>query len=214
MIILEGPDGAGKSTLLEILQEKFALPQHARFSTSEGGPLPDVAKLAFRDVQSIHTQPLSIYNRHPLISEYAYRSAIPEMMVHDDFLEAWALNMLSAFSKASLVIFCMPPYAHIRHNILSCQACQHIHPVMSVGCNLVKSDGLLCDCTEMVYRKEMPGVVENIAAIYQMYRLLRVFWPNSQKLITYDYTDPNSIKRVFSRCQIHISEWKKAHGGN
>ncbi len=211
MITLEGPDGAGKSTLLGILQEKFQLPQHERFSTSEGGPVPDVAKKAFRDIQSVHTQPLSIYDRHPMISEYAYRTAIPELMIRDDFLEAWAQNMLKAYARAHLVIFCIPPYPTIRQTILSCQACKHTHRPGSDHCYASTGDDL-CPCDEMIYRKEMSGVVENIAAIYQMYRLLHTFWPEPSRTILYDYTDPESIKRVFSRCQIHISEWKKAHG--
>lgn len=222
MITLEGPDGAGKSTLLTILQSKFNLPKHEKFSTSMGGPLDNIARLAFRDVESVHTQPLSIYDRHPMVSEYVYTTAIPERIISDELFEAWAQNILRQYARAHFVVFCLPSYSTVKRNVLGCSnlICRHwstdhsnvnADDDLSNPCTALTSELTRCPCPNWQPRIEMPGVVENLAAIYQMYRLLITYWPEPNRMIVYDYNNPESIKRVFSRCQIHISEWRKSH---
>lgn len=212
MLILEGPDGSGKTTLLEVLQEKFRLPQHERFCTSDG-PFDDLARLAFKDVQTMITQPLSIYDRHPLLSEYAYASAIPERIVRGEFLEGWAVSVLQQFARESLVILCLPPFKEVLKNVTQCHNCQHADHTEK-RCSAfwdLETQPKQCECEHYEPPHHMVGVATNIGPIYQMYQLLHVFWPERNNILIYDYTDPRSIMRVFSRCQLHISSWNRTH---
>lgn len=210
MIILEGPDGSGKTTLLEILEQKFQLPKHERFCTSDG-PFDDLARLAYKDVQTMPNQPLSIYDRHPFISEYAYAAAIPERTIRLDFLEGWAVSTLRQFARHSLVVLCLPPFANVLQNVTGCQLCAHPDHT-GKQCVAVSEDEFeriqFCGCEEMSPPHHMEGVADNIGPIYQMYQLLHVFWPNKDQVILYDYTDRNSLMRVLSRIQLHIANWK------
>lgn len=213
MIILEGPDGSGKTTLLELLTEKFQLPKHERFCTSDG-PYGDLASLAFRDVRTMTNQTLSIYDRHPFLSEYAYASAIPERVVGEAFLEGWAIDCLKQLSRNSLVIMCLPPFAQVLQNVTGCQLCQHPDHTGKTCTKVAESDHdpdciSFCNCVEMSPPHHMSGVAENIGPIYQMYQLLHVFWPEKNNIILYNYTDGNSLRRVLSRCQLHISNWNR-----
>lgn len=209
MLILEGPDGSGKTTLQGILQEKFQLPAHPRFCTSDG-PQDDLARAVFRDARELETQPLSIYDRHPFLSEFAYATAIPERFVRDDFLEGWVTPLLNKVARLSLVILCLPPFEVVNQNVTGCQLCNHpVHTERCTKADITDNSVTVCECEEFQPSRHMNGVAENVAEIYQMYRLLRLFWPEQNNIIVYDYTNPESIKRVFSRCQLHISGWKK-----
>lgn len=207
MIILEGPDGSGKTTLLELLTEKFNLPKHERFCTSDG-PHGDLASLAFRDARTMRSQPLSIYDRHPFLSEYAYASAIPERVVGDAFLEGWAIDTLRSVARHSLVILCLPPFRNVLQNVTGCQLCNHPDHTGKEFCTKFSQETEEpCGCIEMSPPHHMSGVAENIGPIYQMYQLLHVFWPDKNNIMLYDYTDRNSLMRVLSRVQLHISNW-------
>ena len=217
MIVLEGPDGSGKTSLLQNLVAHFKLPQHERACTSSG-PIDEVARWAHKDVTTLHTQPLSIYDRHPLISEYTYANAIPERAVRPDFVSGWAPKLLQQFSQSVLLIMCIPPFSEVVKNVRACLDCGHEHHRVSgkpITCRAVinlEHEPSICMCVEEVTPHHMVGVAENILPIYQMYETLSVFWPNQQSLIIYDYTKPESIKRVFSRVQIHVTQWRKNHG--
>lgn len=118
MIILEGPDGGGKTTLLNQLVESFpGIAVHPRASTSgpEGGPLkdPDLYTWAHNDVWSWAEQPLSFYDRHPLISEYVYGPSIRGTM--DPRFHTTPLRRRLA--QRALVIVCLPPLEVVRRSV-------------------------------------------------------------------------------------------------
>lgn len=215
MIVLEGPDGSGKTTLLEMLEGKFQLPKHPRFVGSTNRheiTHAELARKAFQDVQTMPNQTLSIYDRHPFLSEYAYAAAIPERTIPLEFLEGWAVSTLRQFARHSLIVLCLPPFSNVLQNVTGCQLCDHPDHT-GKSCTRVKGeldDGNLefCTCDEMSPPTHMAGVADNIGPIYQMYQLLHVFWPNKDQIILYDYTDRNSLMRVLSRIQLHIANWK------
>lgn len=175
MIIVEGPDGAGKTTLIEKLKERYNLPVHERFCTSEG-PVDNLFHTIFEDLLTWDKQPLSIFDRHSLMSEYVYSLCIPDRVIDKQFLGSVAATMLRRLAYQSLVILCMPPFEHITANIHQ--------------------------------NKQMEGVTDNLYAIYQTYGLLNTFWPVQTRIINYDYTDSQSERNVFSRCNLHIAEWR------
>ncbi len=103
MIILEGIDGSGKTSLAKRLCRDLGLPIHERASHSITGPVPDPFGWAEKDIKSWYDQPLSIYDRHPMISEFIYgpivRGTIDPRFHQDDVL-------YNLFCDGSLVIFC------------------------------------------------------------------------------------------------------------
>lgn len=110
MIIVEGPDGAGKSTLVERLQLDTGLPLHERASDSLTGPVSDLWGWVCRDLGSWDTQPLALYDRHPMISEYVY-GPITRGKLPMGFIGASSRKMLQQLQQQALVIFCLPaPY--------------------------------------------------------------------------------------------------------
>ena len=116
-IIIEGPDGAGKTTLLSELHSHFpGMEQHPRFCTSKGGPLGNLAELVFRDVQPRPTHYL--YDRHPCISEYVYRTALAEP-ISAAFLGDAMGRIRNRLAHHSLTIWCLPPLSVVKKNILS-----------------------------------------------------------------------------------------------
>lgn len=116
VIIVEGPDGAGKSSLVKRLHEDTRLPIHVRASTSLGGPVANLWEWVVQDVTSWDRQSLSLYDRHPLVSEYIYgpicRGALPQ-----GFMGHSSRNIFQQFQKQALVIFCMPPLELVLENV-------------------------------------------------------------------------------------------------
>lgn len=115
MIIIEGADGAGKTTLIHRLMEETGLPLHERHCTSEGGPKDNLYEWAKQDVTTWHEQPMSIYDRHPLISEYIYGGLL-RGGVDEDFLTVEAQELIERMNREALVIFCIPPYEVLAQN--------------------------------------------------------------------------------------------------
>jgi hypothetical protein len=116
MIVVEGVDGTGKSNLVEWLHKATNLPKHERAATSLGGPIDSLWDWAVNDVESWTTQPLSIYDRHPLISEYIY-GPIVRNKLPPEFLRPTAAGLLNRMAKLGLVIFCMPDLETVKKNM-------------------------------------------------------------------------------------------------
>lgn len=108
MIIVEGPDGAGKTNLVEYLASQFDLVRHERASHGVDGPVANLFDWAYNDVCSMPDQPLAVYDRHPLISEYIYgpicRSTLPP-----GFVTTTAHLMIRTMAQSVLVVLCRPP---------------------------------------------------------------------------------------------------------
>lgn len=114
-IIIEGPDGAGKTTLLSDLCGHFpGMEQHPRFCTSRGGPIDNLAEAVFRDVQSRPTH--FIYDRHPCISEFVYRTALGQP-IPSAFLTDAMGRLRKRLAHHSLTIWCLPPLSVVKQNV-------------------------------------------------------------------------------------------------
>lgn len=115
MIILEGPDGAGKSTLVKQLSHDLDLPVAKRACTSTGGPVDDLGSWAARDVSRWRQFPLSLYDRHPFISEYIYGPALRGYL--DPTVTALPPLYRQRFMDDSLTVLCMPPLSTVKANL-------------------------------------------------------------------------------------------------
>lgn len=114
MIILEGPDGGGKTTLLERLCKEYpSIARHERASEGIKGPVADLYDWAHNDVWSWHKQPLSFYDRHPLISEYIYGPVVRGGL--DARFHTTPLRRRVA--SRALVIVCLPPLQTVRRSV-------------------------------------------------------------------------------------------------
>lgn len=114
MIIVEGPDGGGKSTLVEDILSHFPkLARHPRASEGVDGPVPNLYEWAHDDVHSWPSQPLSVYDRHPLVSEYIYGPICREGM--DKRFHTTPLRRQLA--RRALVIVCLPPLGAVRASV-------------------------------------------------------------------------------------------------
>lgn len=117
MIIVEGPDGAGKSSLIEKLSITLSIPVHERASDSVGGPVSNISVWAYNDVTAQPSKPLSIYDRHPLISEYVY-GPIVRQHLSPDMLSPTMHLCIRMLARQALVIFCRPPIEEIARNVV------------------------------------------------------------------------------------------------
>lgn len=114
MLILEGPDGGGKTTLLNTLALDFELPIHPRFSTSTGGPLDNIYNRGRQDLLTWGDQELSLYDRHPMVSEPIY-GAILRRDVDKNFYRTRASD--TAFLGRGLMIFVLPGFSTVQANL-------------------------------------------------------------------------------------------------
>lgn len=168
-VIVEGPDGSGKTSLIEKLRQNIPhLTHHLKASTSQGGPIPDLAQWTVTDVQTMASQAPSIYDRHPLISEPIYGSLLRTEQDSKFFNADWISLNLQRASQNSLLLLCMPRFYSIEKNVRASQD------------------------------NQMGGVVENIETIVHLYNMfyeLRV-WPGV--LATYDYEQEQADLRIIS----------------
>lgn len=116
MLILEGPDGGGKTTLVKRLSSELNLPVHERACTSDGGPVDDLFKWAYRDAVSMPDQPMAIYDRHPLISEYIY-GPIARHYLLPEFRSPKAHALMRLMAAQVHVVFCIPPLEAVVANL-------------------------------------------------------------------------------------------------
>lgn len=124
MIVIEGPDGAGKTTLINKLKEDLSLPIHERSANSDASPTLDtevtrganLAAWAYKDVITMPDQPLSIYDRHCLISEFVY-GPIVRGYLDPNMLSTTVHFLIRQLAERCLVIFCRPDNEEIVNNV-------------------------------------------------------------------------------------------------
>lgn len=119
-IVLEGMDGSGKSGMVTRISEALKIPIHARAATSgaSGGPIRNLYEWVTDDVTSLRWQPFSVYDRHPLVSEYIY-GPITRQHVDQRFFTAHCAKLLEQFAHRVLVIFCDPGPDEVFKNVLA-----------------------------------------------------------------------------------------------
>lgn len=118
MIVLEGPDGGGKTTLLKRLCEATGLPAHPRASDSKTGPVEDLYYWTKNDLKTWDTQPLSIYDRHPLTSEHIYGPNVRGQVRPGFEMKNKELAYMRRFFRDHiLLIVCLPPKEIARANL-------------------------------------------------------------------------------------------------
>lgn len=117
MIIVEGPDGAGKSTLVKKIVDRYNIPVHPRFVDSDG-PKDHTAvyEAVVEDMKALHTIPICIYDRHPLISEYVY-GPIVRRELHHEWQTPVSRLMRSMLAENCLVVWCLPDVQRVRENV-------------------------------------------------------------------------------------------------
>lgn len=118
ILIVEGMDGTGKSTLINRLSNDLDIPVHERFSKSgpDGGPVTDLWNRTYEDVMTMPAQPLSLYDRHPLISNYVY-SPITRRTLEPGFTSSRANRLVRTLSFTALVVWCAPPFDVVKSNL-------------------------------------------------------------------------------------------------
>lgn len=116
MIVLEGVDGSGKSSLAARLTEDLQLPLHARASDSTKGPVERLWSWAWNDVITWAKQPLAIYDRHPLVSEYIY-GPITRGHIDSSFVDVEGFSLSRIFRENSIIIFCDPGLENVARNV-------------------------------------------------------------------------------------------------
>lgn len=183
MIILEGCDGAGKTTLLNMLTRATGLPAHERASSSTEGPVKDLYLWTINDIASWHTQPLAIYDRHPLISEQIYGQAVRggDLRPGFDAGNKYLAMMRRHMRREALIILCIPPLEVVRENIAG-------------------------------EAEQMSGVAENVDYIYECYNNVLKFWPMDAHIARYDYTQAPTHKHgwesILAAALHHKYSWR------
>lgn len=111
---MEGPDGGGKSTLIKQIFTQFpTIKRAARASEGVSGPVDDLYDWAVHDMAGWWNQPMAIYDRHPLVSEYIYGPICRGTMdprFHDTGLRR-------RMARTALVIVCLPPLKVVRSSV-------------------------------------------------------------------------------------------------
>lgn len=122
-ILVEGMDGSGKDTLIGQLCELYqhSVTVHPRFSTSLGGPIAQGDELAYLVADDALNMPLveklTLYNRHPIISEPIYcglRKGPVGMWASTSWLDSYRRFL----GRYSAVVLCMPSFETVEANLL------------------------------------------------------------------------------------------------
>lgn len=116
MIVLEGMDGSGKSQLAQRLSNHLNIPIHERASHSTNGPVDNLWEWVYNDVSEMASQPIAIYDRHPLISEYVY-APILRGSLRDEFHTEQARRLLKRWANNVFLIYCDPGIDEIYKNL-------------------------------------------------------------------------------------------------
>lgn len=118
-IIVEGMDGTGKTTLLDTLLARLPdMKPHAKAARSVEGPhLPTLDHWVVEDTKTLAEAPMSIYDRHPLVSEPIYgpviRGGVPGL-----FQQSWWVGAMTAeVAHHALLIYCNPPLPQVQTNL-------------------------------------------------------------------------------------------------
>jgi hypothetical protein len=160
-MIVEGPDGSGKSGLVARINA-LGYTTHARASDSKSGPVPDLTTWTLNDLDDLGglyggARGPWVYDRHPLISERIYAPIARGTSPQGKFADlTWAHTQRKRMARHALLIVCLPPRSHVQGNV-----------------RRNASD-------------QMPGVVDNIDAIYNAYRHSEALWPG--RTLWWDYT--------------------------
>lgn len=109
-------DGTGKSHLVRELANVLNIPVHPRAATSKGGPVQNLWDWAVHDVDTWHQQPFSVYDRHPLISEYVY-GPICRKSMDSRFHTVEARALIKRVAFGSVIVFCDPGDGEIGWNV-------------------------------------------------------------------------------------------------
>lgn len=184
MIVFEGPDGAGKTTALTKLAEILDLPIHERASTSLGGPVDNIWDWAYGDVSTWMFQGLSIYDRHPMISEPIYapvRGVVPDMR----FLNSEGGSLLGRMYDLGLVVWCMPPIETVYDN---------------VAFETDQMDGVVAN-------------ISKIYDQYRQVREMHAHMYRQPYFFVYDYTKgEEELEQLFHVAQAHKIKWERKWG--
>jgi hypothetical protein len=124
-IVVEGMDGSGKDTLIAELMKLYPLKgrhmrTHPRFCTSIGGPVArgdELAALVSDDALRMPDNGLTVYNRHPIISEPIYcvlRDGPQGVWASTAWVDSWKRFL----GRYCAVVLCQPPLEHVRANLL------------------------------------------------------------------------------------------------
>ena len=118
MIIIEGPDGSGKTNLIGRLADRFQLKVHEKFvhSTDYEGSSGDLFQRACLDIVDRPNE-LTIYDRHPLISEYVYGPIIRGKLPALVWAGPVARQMVERLASNSLVVWCRPPNERLHSTV-------------------------------------------------------------------------------------------------
>jgi hypothetical protein len=185
-VIVEGPDGSGKDNLIRELEAHLGLPVHPRFVQSTGGPPPDLDRLTEIDLQTPafsdghHTW---IYNRHPVISEPIYGTAIRGEPLGKFRYSSWLERQRRRVANRSLVVWCLPPYTEVFNNV-------H-RPAGSIV--------------------HMEGVDERIYDIYTAYERYHKLWPGPFLVHDYTVNKPGSASRANLIARIRRTAQEGSH---
>lgn len=115
VLIIEGMDGSGKSSLVSRLAADCDIPIHTRASDSIAGPVMNLWEWAENDVSTWPEQKFSIYDRHPLVSEYIYgpvtRGRVDERFFDEQYVYNW-------FTNNCVLIYCDPGWEEVYRNLI------------------------------------------------------------------------------------------------